>query len=250
MRRLLLIALVVACGCGVELEHGLDERQANQVTAVLAGAGIAADKVRDGDGRFKVVVPRGAQSRAFQVLERHDLPRRGQHGLGEAFSGSRILPSAVEERARLMAALKADLERSLEGLAGVLSAHVHLALPEADPLAGAAPARPTASVLLRSEGALPIQEDDVRRLVSGAVPSLDAEAVSVVVARVEAAPPAPPLYRLGPLQVSAESRDPLVRLLVSALVLLVLLAVLMVLAAVRLERLRRRLKALERPPGA
>ena len=31
--------VVLACGCGVELEHGLDERQANQVAALLEGAG-------------------------------------------------------------------------------------------------------------------------------------------------------------------------------------------------------------------
>src|SRR5204863_291316 len=59
--RRLAVALVAAgaglSGCSVELEHGLGERQANEVVAVLDRAGIAADKVADeAPGGFKVVV--------------------------------------------------------------------------------------------------------------------------------------------------------------------------------------------------
>src|SRR5689334_8627946 len=71
--RLVLPMLLLCGGCGVELEHGLDERQANQVTAALEQAGVAADKVAEEQaGTFKVVVPRGDAARSFALLEARD----------------------------------------------------------------------------------------------------------------------------------------------------------------------------------
>src|SRR5262245_31877616 len=135
-----------APGCGVELEHGLDERQANEVVAVLESAGIGADKVQE-DGQanaYKIVVPHGESARAFALLESRDLPKRALRGLGDTFAGGTLLPSPVEDRARYAAALAGELERSLEEIPGVVSARVHLALPPEESLIGdAARPRPT-----------------------------------------------------------------------------------------------------------
>jgi type III secretion protein J len=118
-------------GCGVELEHGLDERQANEVTAVLESSGIAADKIAEDNNAnaYKIVVPRAEAGRAFSLLESRDLPRRAMRGLSDTFAGGTLLPSPVEDRARYAAALAVELERSLEEIPGVVSARVHLALP-------------------------------------------------------------------------------------------------------------------------
>jgi type III secretion protein J len=254
VRRLLAFTLLLTAGCGVELEHGLDERQANQIVTVLEGAGIGADKRPDdgpgatGGGGYKIVVSRAESGRAFALLEKHDLPRRGSKGMAETFGGQHLLPSAVEDRARFAAALSTELERSLEGLPGVTAARVHLALPAEDPLLGETQkARATASVLLKTRpGALPITDADVRRLVAGAVQSLQPADVSVVIAPTHVEPDAAPLDRFGPLRVAPESRRTLATLATSGLVLLLLLAIAMVIAALRLNTLRKRLRDLER----
>jgi type III secretion protein J len=243
---LALLAVGVA-GCGLELEHNLDERQANGIVAVLEQAGVSADKAPE-EGQadaYKIVVPRSEAGRAFALLEARDLPRRGQRGLSETFAKDSLLPSPVEDRARFAAALGAELERTLERVPGVAAARVHLALPAEEPLVGAsAHGRPTASVLLRAGAApLGIGELDVKRLVAGAVPGLQAADVGVVVAGAAVEPAPPPFERVGPLKVARESRTLTATLATSALGIIVLLALGLAYTALRLGQLRRRARS-------
>jgi type III secretion protein J len=253
MRQFLVLSLFAAAGCGVELEHGLDERQANEVASVLESAGIAADKVAE-DGQanaYKIVVARAESGRAFSLLESRDLPRRALRGLSDTFSGGTLLPSPVEDRARYGAALAVELERSLEEIPGVVSARVHLALPPDESLVGdAAHTRPTASVLIKTAHAQAgpsIGDNDVKRLVAGAVHGLSAADVGVVVTAATVDNGAPPLDRVGPLRVARESRTLTAALATSGLVLILLLSLGLVFAALRLGQLRRRVRDLERP---
>jgi type III secretion protein J len=246
-----LLLLLSVAGCGVELEHNLDERQANEVASVLESAGIAADKiVEDGNASaYKIVVARGEAGRAFSLLDSRDLPKRSLRGLSDTFGGGTLLPSPVEDRARYGAALAAELERSLEEVPGVVSARVHLALPPEEPLIGdAAHARPTASVLLKTAQKLALADADIKRLVAGAVTGLQTADVGVVVAGAVVDPGAPPLDRVGPLRVAHESRTLTAALATSGLAVILLLSLALVFAALRLGQLRRRLRDLERSP--
>lgn len=250
--RLLALVLAPSClgGCAVELEHGLDERQANEVASVLESAGIAADKVAEESqaNAYKIVVARAESGRAFALLEARDLPRRSLRGLSDTFSGGTLLPSPVEDRARYAAALGVELERSLQEVPGVVAARVHLALPAEEPLVGeAAHARPTASVLLKTARALPLGDADIKRLVAGAVNGLQAADVGVVIAAGVADPGAPPLDHVGPLRVAHGSRALTAALATSGLVLILLLSLGLVFVAMRLGQLRRRLRELD--PG-
>jgi type III secretion protein J len=253
MRQFLLASALVLAGCGVELEHGLDERQANEVASVLESAGIAADKVAE-DGQqnaYKIVVGRAESGRAFALLESRDLPRRALRGLSDTFGGGTLLPSPVEDRARYGAALAVELERSLEEIPGVVSARVHLALPPDESLVGdAAHTRPTASVLIKTAHALALADNDLKRLVAGAVHGLAPADVGVVVAAATVEPGAAPLDRVGPLRVARESRTLTAALATSGLVVILLLSLGLVFAALRLGQLRRRVRDLERPSAS
>jgi type III secretion protein J len=248
---LALLAAGTLAGCGVELEHDLDERQANEVASVLESSGIAADKVAEDNNAnaYKIVVPRSEAGRAFSLLESRDLPRRSLRGLSDTFAGGTLLPSPVEDRARYSAALGVDLERSLEEIPGVVSARVHLALPPEEPLVGeAAHARPTASVLLKTAHAIALTDADVKRLVAGAVHGLATADVGVVVATASVDTTAAPYDRVGPLRVARESRTLTAALATSGLVVILLLSLGLVFAALRLGQLRRRVRDLERMP--
>lgn len=191
------LALAILPGCaGEELLHGLEEREANEVLVALDEGGLSAEKVAasDADGGFTVVVPGRDATRARRILADRSLPRPRAAGFAEALAQGSMVPSPAEERARFQHALAGELSRSLEALDGVVSARVHLALPEPDPLRPGDRPPPRAGVLVRCRpaacGAVRALEGGIRSLVAGAADGLDPGAVAVVVAEAaEASPP-------------------------------------------------------------
>jgi type III secretion protein J len=205
------LGLCVGMACAVPVANDLDEPTANRVVAALGRNGVAADKQRDpsNEGRFGVDVGRGDASFALSIMAREELPRQSAPGLAESLSQNSFIPSRSDERARLLLGTATELERSLLGLDGVISARVHLAVPQSDPLDPAAPLQvPTASVLIKHGGAAPpISSRDVSQLVAGAVQGLLPEHVTVLLK-----PVAEPvertgteLVRLGPLTTTRSS---------------------------------------------
>ncbi len=182
-------ALLHATGCGDEvLLHRLDEPGANQVLVALGDAGVPARVARAGgeDSGLAIAVAPSDAARARSVLSASDLPRARPPGFAELFSGAGLVPTAAEEHARYLHALAGELARTLEGLDGVLSARVHLAVPAPDPLRPEARRTPRASVLLRcrtdARERVEAHADGVRRLVAGAAEGLEPSSVAVVVA--------------------------------------------------------------------
>jgi type III secretion protein J len=205
------LAWLGASGCSVPVVAGLDEGDASQVVVALERSGVASEKDRDPDkeGTYRVVVARDDAGTALAVLADAGLPPRPSPGILEALGKGSLVPSRAAEHARVVAGTGDELERSLRGLDGVLSARVHLGVPGHDPLAIDEQVVPaTASVLIRHRGATPpLAVGEVQRLVAGAVPGLAAEQVSVVMLPVPASPrPAETrLARLGPLTVTRAS---------------------------------------------
>jgi type III secretion protein J len=197
----LLACLLALAGCAEEeIFHHLDEAQANQVLVALGEAGLTGRAARGqgDDGALAVLVPSGDAAEARRVLAGRDLPRARAPGFSDLFGSPGLVPTPVEERARYLHALSGELSRSLETVAGVTGARVHLALPAPDPLRPEASRAPRASVLLRcrpdDRATLESQVEGLRRLVAGAADGLDPSAVSVVVAE---APPSPQPPRGG-----------------------------------------------------
>jgi type III secretion protein J len=245
----LLAALVAVSGaCSTNILHGIDERAANDAARALERAGIGAEKIaEDGGGagsaaRFTLRVARGDGGRALDLLRALGLPREPRHGFSETYGQPSLIPTASEERARYVDALAGEIERTLEGVDGVVSARVHLVLEETDPLAAdakpRAPAR--AAVLLTARpGHSPIAREDVQRLVAGSVSGLEAAAVAVVVTAAPEAVDEPSMTAVGPLRVTAGSRPILVGALAVGIGLLAVLAVLLLMTARRLAALER-----------
>jgi type III secretion protein J len=201
----------VLLGCTIPVATDLDEPAANKVIAALGRNGVAADKQRDSEheGRFSVDVGRGDATFALAVMAREELPPRTAPGWAEALGQSSFIPSRSDERAKLLMATAGELQRSLLGIDDVISARVHLAVPERDTLDADGPQTPpTASVLLKHGNATPpLATLDIQRLVAGAVPGLDPASV-VVVMKAVAEPverKGTELVRLGPLTTTRSS---------------------------------------------
>jgi type III secretion protein J len=203
---IVLPAIVLFTGCSHQLETGLSEREAHEIVVALRENGISAEAVMEPgqkkDGSSWQVNVRGQGDtliKAWQILRENGLPREKVKGLDDVFANSGIIPTAAEEKARLMSGISGELTRTLDSLPGVADARVQLVLPDNSPLLDRNQQTPTtASVLIQYHGNQPpLQEGEVKSLVSKAVEGLSVEGVAVVMKRVESK--AIPNKYFGPL---------------------------------------------------
>jgi type III secretion protein J len=227
-------ACAVATGCAVPVASNLDDREANRVFVALDRANIDAAKEADpsAEGKWRIDVARDDVPRALAALREEQLPRPEPASVLDALTKGSLVPSEATERAALVAGTAGDLERSLEGIEGVLRARVHLSVPPSGSRlewTGAAPSRGSASVLLEHRGATPpLSADAVARLVAGGVAGLIPADVSVVMLARDMPGPSPGAMGMGHVGPIAVARTSL-RALQAALVALI--AVVAVLAA-------------------
>jgi type III secretion protein J len=176
------------------LQTGLSEQDAQEVVVLLNEKGIEAFATKGvsekkGEEKWDVMIRGGDQNlaRAWRVLEENGLPRQKDKGLEEVFANSGMIPTATEEKARLLLGVSGEISKALRSVAGVVDAHVLVVMPDASPLLDKSERTPpTASVLLKYRGHdLPLAEDDVKKLVARAVEGLQPENVAVVYKKVE-----------------------------------------------------------------
>jgi type III secretion protein J len=240
---LLLFSFILLTGCAVPVAGALDDSEANQVVVALERASVDATKEGDpqSEGKWRVTVPRDDVPHALSVMRDEELPRARPPGVLDAVGKGALVPSEAAEHAQLVAGLEGDLERTLEGVDGVLRARVHLSVPERSALRAEAPQRGTASVLLEHRGSTPpLSADSVQRLVAGAVAGMLATDVNVVLVS-RAAPPAPTggeLGHVGPIAVARTSLRELQAALVALVALVAALAAATLVLYGRLTRAR------------
>ena len=176
------------------LRTGLSEQDAQEIVVLLNENGIEASTVKAagekrGEEKWSVVVHGGDQNlaRAWRVLEENGLPREKDKGLEDVFTSSGMIPTATEEKARLLVGISGEINRTLRSVSGVVDAHVLVVLPESSPLLDKTErVPPTASVLIKYRGNdLPLSEEDVKKLVARAVEGLQPENVAVVYKKIE-----------------------------------------------------------------
>jgi type III secretion protein J len=145
---LLLLATALLGGCGKDpLYSKLDEQQANEMLAVLVGAGIDASKTPVEDG-WSIEVARSGVPEAMRVLKAEGYPHENFQSLGEVFRKEGFVSTPLEERARLLHALSQELSRTVSAIDGVVVARVHLAIPERNPMSEEKPLS-SASVFIK-----------------------------------------------------------------------------------------------------
>jgi type III secretion system YscJ/HrcJ family lipoprotein len=125
--------LMLAACSEQELYGQLSERQANEMVAVLRSAGIAADKTSQ-EGKFSVITPRNDFSQAVRTLNAQGYPRESFDTMGKVFKREGFVSSPLEERARLMHATSQEIANTIANIDGVVTARVHLVMPERNPL--------------------------------------------------------------------------------------------------------------------
>lgn len=171
--------------CSVDLYSGLSEREANQIVAALARQGIPAERKPANDGMVTVTIPKGRFAEAMAVLDENGLPKQTFETLGDVFTNKGLISSPVEERARMIYGLSQGLSSTISDIDGVLSARVHLVLPDNDPLRQAA-VPSSASVFIRHQESMTMTDliPQIKMLVANGVSGLSYDNVSVVLVPV------------------------------------------------------------------
>ncbi|HEX7635821.1 MAG TPA: type III secretion inner membrane ring lipoprotein SctJ [Noviherbaspirillum sp.] len=218
-----MIGLLCACSREVVLQSNLTDSDANEIVMVLNRQGIAVDKRPSKEG-VNLVLSNTDLSRAAAIMNAAGLPRRSRESLGEVFKKQGMISTPLEERVRYLAGLSEELGYTLQQFDNVISARVHVVLPER-----VAPGEP----LLPSSAAVfikyrpPIDEDAItpriQRLVASSIPGLSNEdgrsKVSVVLTPGEVPLPAVKWTMVGPFKVQVDSASSLLSTLISLAVI-------------------------------
>jgi type III secretion protein J len=198
---MLRLALVFVCallaGCDTQLLANLTERDANQVLAVLLRADIDAHKESADTGKtWTIKVPDSRVVQSLDLLRANGLPQTRYANLGEMFKKDGLISTPVEERVRFVYGVSQELADTLSKMDGVITARVHIVMPQNDPLAVTTKSS-SASVFVkhRTSFAVATQAAPIKNLVAHSVEGLEYDAVSVTF--VEADPPPMPPESLG-----------------------------------------------------
>jgi flagellar M-ring protein FliF len=114
-------------------------------------------------------------------LAAQGLPK-GENGGFDAMAAPTLGMSSLQEQLGYQHALEAELSHTLEGLAPVASARVHLALPKASAFLREGP-QPSAAVLIKTKPGMGLDQEQVqsiRQIVAKGVPRMSAAQVGIV----------------------------------------------------------------------
>lgn len=190
-----LAALLAGCSGAIDLYTGLNEKDANEITAELDRHGLEAAKAPAGKQLFAVRVPPERFASAVAVLQAAGLPRHSFTRMGDVFKKDGMISTPTEERARFLSALAQELESTLSQIDGVVLARVHPVLPER--VVPGEPVLPSSCSILIKHAAgwnTAAYEARIRKLVVSSIPGLaeapEKVAVVFVPAEAIALPPA------------------------------------------------------------
>lgn len=189
-RALLVLGMLILQACSVELYNGLDQRQANEIVATLTRHGIPAQRDMNKDGSMTVSIEKSRFADAVAILDENGLPKQEFANLGEIFKRDGLVSSPVEERAAMIYGLSQELSKTISEIDGVLSARVHMVLPDNDLLRrGVTPS--SASVFIRHSASVSMSGHipQVKMLVANGVAGLTYDKVSVALMPVEVTAP-------------------------------------------------------------
>ena len=185
---LLVSAFLSACG-QTELYSDLSERDANEMLAVLRGAGVEASKQPGEEARWSLLVTDDHFVQAVQTLSAQGYPRDEFANMGELFQKQGFVSTPLEERARYVYGLSQELSETISAIDGVMMARVHLAMPETDPLAETL--RPSsASVFIKHRPGVNLTDAtaQIKGLVVNSVEGLSYDNVTVALFPTQASP--------------------------------------------------------------
>jgi type III secretion protein J len=165
---------VVLAGCTERavLFNALTETEANEIYQHLLSAGIPAEKTKTKEG-VNITVPKPMSAEALSLTQAKGLPRDKKKSLGDVFKKENMISSPLEERARYLYALSQELEGTLMQMDGVISAKVHIVLPErSTPGEPLSPSSAAVFIKYVDGNKLPVYVPKIREMIFKSIPGI------------------------------------------------------------------------------
>lgn len=173
----LCLALVA---CKEDVYSGLEEREVNEMVAVLSAADIAPSRERDKDGLYALQVEAADVAAAITVLRSAGYPNETFQDLGEVFGAEGVFGTPFEQHARYLHAMNQELSATISAIDGIRSAKVLVTAPARERFDREAPPA-SAAVTIHHEPGRDMREhlSDIKMIVAHALPNLDYDEVAV-----------------------------------------------------------------------
>lgn len=177
---LLFISFLNGCNDS-SLYSNLDEQEAVEMQAILLRQGIDCDKIGVKDEIWELKVSKNQLAEAVEILKGFGYPKDRFADMGQMFKKEGLVSSPLEERIRYIYALSQEVAQTVSKIDGIITARVHVVLPENDPLSEYFQPS-SASVFVKYRQTFDIQSHihQIKQLVINSIEGLSYDKVSVV----------------------------------------------------------------------
>lgn len=230
----LILSIIFLTGCNEQtLLNELDQKQANEVVAVLQSYDIDAIKQSSAKAGFSVIVDRKQFLDAVNLVNHYNLPSKPRIEIAQMFPDDSLVASPLAEKARLYSAIEQRLEQSLNTLNGVITASLHISYDFSD-IQKKKEQDIHLTAIVRYEAGFDDQllVTDIKRFLKNSFKDVDYENISVVMTPAEK-------FEYAPQRLQHASTTTMQPLFIIVAVLLVLVSGLLFLLKRYLSRHRR-----------
>ncbi len=181
----LVVVVAMLGGCKVQLYTNLTEDEANEMMGLLLNHGIVAEKSAGQEQTFSLMVDDSQIADALDLLREYGYPRPKFKSMGDVFKREGMVSSPMEERVRFIYALSQELAETVSKIDGVITARVHIVLPENNPLSEKSlPSSASVFVKHRSDVDLAAVVPRIKALVANSIEGLTYDRVAVVLVEI------------------------------------------------------------------
>jgi len=179
---LILVIGMFLSACQMELYSNLSENDVNNMLSIMLSNGVDSEKVIDKKtNSYKLMIDKSKIPEAISLLKEHGFPREKVTGVKDLFKKEGLVSSPMEERVRYIYALSQSVQETLSQIDGVLTARVHIVMPENNPFVDSN--KPSsASVFIKYHPSSNIKniKSKIKLIVEKSIEGLTYEKVSVV----------------------------------------------------------------------
>lgn len=199
------LALGFLAACNEEpLYTNLSEREANEMAALLMRYDIPVSREAGTGGTYTISVDPKRFADATEILSSYGYPKTSYTDLGQVFAKEGLVATPMQERVKLLFGLNQEMSKTISEIDGVVSARVHVTMPEKDPLV-VEQTQPSASVVIRYDKDVRISEQvpQIKMIIANSVEGLAYDNVSVALFPVDTGVGS---RALGPAAVAEQSK--------------------------------------------
>ncbi len=179
---LILVLGLFLSSCQMELYSNLSENDVNNMLSIMLSNDIDSEKIIDKKtNTYILMIDKSKIPEAIGLLREHGYPREKVTGVKDLFKKEGLVSSPMEERVRYIYALSQSVQETLTQIDGVLTARVHIVMPENNPFVDAN--KPSsASVFIKYHPSSNIRniKSKIKLIVEKSIEGLTYEKVSVV----------------------------------------------------------------------